>query len=90
MINELIRSSALKPGDTIGFYSPSSPTTSSAPKRFQRAEVYLERKGFRLLAGNLTGKSAGYRSGKIVERAEELNDLIRNPKVRCIMSTIGG
>ncbi len=87
---EVIKPPLLKPGDTIAFYSPSSPATAFAPKRFQRAKDYLESKGFRLLAGSLTGKSAGYRSGTIMERAEELNDLIRNPDVRCIMSTIGG
>ncbi|HAS3151713.1 TPA: LD-carboxypeptidase, partial [Vibrio cholerae] len=38
----------------------------------------------------LTGKSDYYRSGSIRERAEELNQLIRDPNVRCIMSTIGG
>ncbi|MGQ0421130.1 LD-carboxypeptidase [Bacillus sp. HC-Mk] len=31
-----------------------------------------------------------YRSGSIQERAEELNVLIRNPNISCIMSTIGG
>ena len=87
---EVIKPVLLKLGDTIGFYSPSSPATAFAPKRFKRAKAYLEGKGFRLLAGSLTGKSAGYRSGTIAERAEELNALIRNPDVRCIMSTIGG
>ena len=28
--------------------------------------------------------------GSILERAQELNALIRDPEVRCIMSTIGG
>ncbi|MCP5098223.1 MAG: hypothetical protein GY943_21960 [Chloroflexi bacterium] len=86
----MIKPQRLKPGDTIAFYSPSSPATAFAPKRFKRAKAYLESKGFQLLAGNLTGKSAGYRSGTIKERVKELNDLIRNPEVRCIMSTIGG
>lgn len=87
---EMIRPELLKPGDTIAFYSPSSPATAFAPKRYERAKAYLEGKGFQLLAGNLTGKIAAYRSGTIVDRAKELNDLIHNPDVRCIMSTIGG
>ena len=87
MMPELIKPRLLKQGDTIGFYSPSSPATAFAPKRFEHAKTYLQSKGFNLLAGNLTGKSAGYRSGTIVER---VNELIRNPEVRCIMSTIGG
>lgn len=80
----------LKQGDTIGIFSPSSPITCFCPKRFERAKKYLEGKGFKILEGNLTGKSDFYRSGSIRERAEELNALIRNPKVKCIMSTIGG
>lgn len=31
-----------------------------------------------------------YSCPKRFERAEELNELIRNPEVKCIMSTIGG
>ena len=81
---------SLNIGDKIGFFSPSSPATAFAPNRFKRAKLYLESKGFELVAGNLTGISDSYRSGSIQERAEELNTLIRDPSVRCIMSTIGG
>ncbi|EHU4913452.1 LD-carboxypeptidase [Vibrio vulnificus] len=81
---------SLKPGDTIGFFSPSSPATHFAPERFARAKLYVEKRGYQLKAGSLTGKSDTYRSGSIAERVEELNALIRAPEVRCIMSTIGG
>lgn len=81
---------SLKKGDYIGIFSPSSPITCACPKRFERGKKYLESKGFKILEGNLTGKSDFYRSGSIRERAEELNALIRDPKVKCIMSTIGG
>lgn len=80
----------LKIGDSIGIFSPSSPITYSCPKRFKRAKEYLESKGFNIIEGKLTGKCDFYRSGSIRERAEELNDLIRNPDIKCIMSTIGG
>ncbi|MGE7861079.1 S66 family peptidase [Bacillus mobilis] len=80
----------LKYGDTIGIYSPSSPATYTSPKRFKRAKSYLQQKGFHILEGSLTGRYDYYRSGSIQERAEELNALIRNPNVSCIMSTIGG
>jgi len=81
---------ALKKGDTIGFFSPSTPATTFAFKRFERAKNFLISKGFKLQAGSLTGLSDHYRSGSIKERAEELNSLIRDPKVRCIMATMGG
>lgn len=80
----------LKMGDKIGIYSPSSPITHSSPMRYERAKNYLEAKGFEIIEGILTGKRDFYRSGTIRERAEELNALIRNPEIRCIMSTIGG
>ena len=86
----MIRPKPLKKGDKIGFFSPSSPATFFAPNRFQRAKTYLEKKGFELVEGNLTGLSDSYRSGSIKDRAEELNKLIRDPEVLCIMSTIGG
>jgi muramoyltetrapeptide carboxypeptidase LdcA involved in peptidoglycan recycling len=86
----LILPKPLQLGDTIGYFSPSSPATAFAPKRFQRALSFLTDKGFKLQAGKLTGLSDHYRSGSIIERAEELNELIRDPKVRCIISTIGG
>lgn len=80
----------LKTGDTIGFFSPSTPITAICPKRFNRSKEFLINKGFRLKAGSLTGKNDYYRAGSIKERAEELNELIRDSEVRCIVSTIGG
>lgn len=80
----------LKKGDAIGIFSPSTPITAFTPKRFKRGVRYLENKGFKIIEGSLTGKSDFYRSGSIKERAEELNELIRNKEVKCIMSTIGG
>ncbi|MEG1255581.1 S66 peptidase family protein [Clostridium sp.] len=80
----------LKLGDSIGIFSSSSPITYTVPMRYKRGKEFLESKGFNIVEGSLTGKSDYYRSGSIKERAEELNELIRNPNVRCIMSTIGG
>jgi len=80
----------LKQNDTIGFFSPSTPITAFCPKRFERAASFLEEKGFVLKPGALTGKKDAYRSGSITDRAAELNALIRDPQVRCIISTIGG
>jgi len=80
----------LKRGDTIGFFSPSTPITALCPNRFNRSKEFLENKGFKLKAGILTDKKDFYRSGSIKDRAEELNQLIRDPEVRCIISTIGG
>lgn len=80
----------LKPGDTIAVFSPSSPATATAPSRYLRGKEYLQSRGFHFMEGKLTGKTDCYRSGSIIERAEEFNELIRNPDVKCIISAIGG
>ncbi|MGL5813303.1 MAG: S66 family peptidase [Aeromonas sp.] len=86
----LLKPTGLQPGDTIGFFSPSSAATAWAPHRFERAKAYLTAQGFRLKAGSLTGAQDHWRSGTIAARADELNALIRAPEVRAIMSVIGG
>ncbi|CAM5221120.1 Muramoyltetrapeptide carboxypeptidase LdcA involved in peptidoglycan recycling OS=Ureibacillus acetophenoni OX=614649 GN=SAMN05877842_113124 PE=3 SV=1 [Ureibacillus acetophenoni] len=80
----------LKKGDKIGIYSPSSPATVWAYERFVRAKDFLEEKGFIIVEGKLTGQSEEYRSGTPKERAEELNELLRDPDIKMVMSTIGG
>lgn len=80
----------LNKGDTIAVFSPSSPATVYAKKRYERAKEFIKSKGFRVKEGKLTGKSDGYRSGTIKERAEEFNELLYDSEVKCIISAIGG
>jgi muramoyltetrapeptide carboxypeptidase LdcA involved in peptidoglycan recycling len=80
----------LEPGQTIGFFSPSSAVTAWAPRRTERGIRFLESRGFRVRAGSLTGARDAWRSGSAEARAGELNALLRDPEVRCVMSTIGG
>lgn len=80
----------LNVGDSIAVFSPSSPATATAQKRYLRGKRYLEQKGFKVVEGALTGKRDFYRSGSIKERADELNSLIHNKEVKCIMAAIGG
>ncbi|QKJ88814.1 LD-carboxypeptidase [Paramixta manurensis] len=80
----------LQPGDTIALFSPSSPATAFAPNRYTRAKHFIHAQGYQIKEGKLTGKSAGWRSGTIKQRADEFNQLLHDPNVRCIMSTIGG
>ncbi|WP_100065355.1 S66 family peptidase [Miniphocaeibacter massiliensis] len=80
----------LKIGDSIGIFSPSNPGIYKNPKRYKRGKEFLENKGFKVVEGKLSNKHDYYRSGSIEERAEELNELIRNPEIKFIMSSIGG
>ena len=80
----------LRPGDTIGIFSPSTPATAWVARRTTLAEDFLIGRGFRIRRGALWGRGAGYRSGSIHDRAAELNALIRDPDVNCVMAAGGG
>lgn len=80
----------LSPGDKIGIFSPSTPATYLYQDRYHRAFKFISDKGFEVKCGSLTEKTDYYRSGSIQERANELNELIYDPDVKCIISTIGG
>lgn len=80
----------LQGGDKIGIFSSSVPATSTAKLRYDRGKEFLQAKGFIIIEGNLTGKQDGYRSGTPKERAEEFNQLLRDPSIKIIMSSIGG
>lgn len=86
----MILADQLHKGDCIAVFSPSSPATVTAQKRYLRGKQYLEDKGFKVIEGSLSGKRDAYRSGSIKERADELNELIHNQDVKCIMAAIGG
>lgn len=80
----------LTKGDTIGVFSSSYPITATAPETTKRAIDFLTEKGYKIKKGRLFGKSDFYRSGTIKERADELNELIYDKNVKCIMGAIGG
>ena len=82
--------SSLKAGDTIGVFSPSAPATAWIPERTRLAVRFLEDRGFQVRLGALAGRREAYRSGTIRERADELNELIRDPAVKCLMAAAGG
>lgn len=80
----------LKKGEGIGVFSPSMAGTEFAKERYQKGKQYLIDKGYKIIEGDLVGKSDFYRSGSIKERADEFNSLLHNPDVKCIMASIGG
>lgn len=88
----LIRPKALKPGDTLGIFTPSSPAYKDNEELFSNGVRNLERLGFKVKLGHLTAQRSeqGYRSGSGKERADEFMKLIRDPEVSGLISTIGG
>lgn len=80
----------LKPGGTIGIFSPSYPITAISPRAAENAVEFIESNGCKVKKGSLWGKNSFYRSGSARERAAEFNELLRDPEVDCLMASIGG
>lgn len=83
---------ALRPGDTIGVLTPSSPSYTANEELFANGVANLERLGLKVKLGSLTEKrgSQGFRSGTAEERAKEFMDLILDDQVHGMITTIGG
>ena len=92
MHREPLKPKRLKLGDAIGIFTPSSPAYTSCEGLFLNGIKNLEACGFKTVQGRVTAqrKAQGYRSASPQERAEEFMELILDPKVHGLMSTIGG
>src|SRR5690349_10972812 len=84
----IIKPRALKKGDLIGIVAPASPP-SSTQKIFKGAE-YLERLGYRVQRGKNVEKIYGYLAGTDMERAEDINDMFKDPAIKAIIAVRGG
>lgn len=89
-MSTIIKPTALQRGDTIGIITPSFPAPHHFPERYERGIDQLKRMGFFVREGKCTYRTEGYRSASIKERASEFNDLLRDPDIKAIISTIGG
>lgn len=77
----------LKPGDTVGLVSPAG---KIHPDVVQNAERYLAESGFSTLVGKHALDSWHQFAGEDEFRAEDFNEMLRNPKVKAIWCTRGG
>ena len=86
----MIKPKVLKKGDTIGLVSPSSALAGLLPHKFEMGIKALENMGFKVKVGKNALKTTGYTAGTAEERAEDLNDMFKDPEVSAIMAMIGG
>jgi muramoyltetrapeptide carboxypeptidase LdcA involved in peptidoglycan recycling len=89
---KVLRPPALRPGDTIGVFTPSLPAPVLFREKYQHGICVLERLGFRVVEGEVTMSrtTQGYRSGSPEARARELMALIVDPTVKGLIATMGG
>ena len=78
---------ALKPGDTIGLITPSSPMM---PGRLESGILYLEQKGFKVKVGNHVHDAHRFLAGSDEHRAKDIMNFFMDEEVKVIMATGGG
>lgn len=88
----LVRPPALRPGDVIGVFTPSSPAHVWFREKYLHGVAQLRALGFGVRQGALTAAAThqGYRSGSPRARADEVMELVLDPGVHGLMATIGG
>jgi len=84
----LLKPQCLKRGDLIGLVSPAS--TPAPREKIERSVRYLEGLGYRTTVGLNAEAQHGYLAGTDQQRAEDINNLIRNPRVKAIFALRGG
>jgi muramoyltetrapeptide carboxypeptidase len=77
----------LKPGDTIGIVSTSSPTTKEAVQKMSATFAAL---GYRVKTGEHVFDSVGFMAGLPETRVFDFNKMLRDCDIRMIMTATGG
>jgi muramoyltetrapeptide carboxypeptidase len=84
----LLKPKRIKRGDLIGVVAPASPALDRS--RIHQGIHYLEGLGYHVLPGKHLEAATGFLAGSDAQRAQDLNDMIRNPRVRAIIGLRGG
>jgi muramoyltetrapeptide carboxypeptidase len=84
----VLRPPRLKPGDTIGLFSPSSATYERAP--FERAGELLAALGFQAREAPNARARRGQHAGSAAQRADDINGLMADPSVHGLLAITGG
>ncbi|PBC66230.1 muramoyltetrapeptide carboxypeptidase LdcA involved in peptidoglycan recycling [Streptomyces sp. TLI_235] len=85
-MSALVQPPRLCPGDVVAVATPSG--SVAVDRRLRRGVEALRARGYRVEVGPLAGRPGGA-SGR-VERVTELNGFLRDPRVRCVVMSMGG
>ncbi|ABK62639.1 S66 peptidase family protein [Clostridium novyi] len=77
----------LKPGDTIGLVSPSSPEN---PDKIKESIAFLKEQGFKIKEGKHLYDKRGYLAGTDKNRAEDFMNMFLDDEVSMILCVRGG
>lgn len=82
-----IKPKILKPGATIGVFTPSAPVDR---ENFEKGIDFLKQSGFKLKLGANALKVTGYLAGTDEERVSDLHSLFLDPAIDAIFCSSGG
>lgn len=86
----MIKPAKIKRGDTIGIIAPSGPIIDKKIEELERAREIVEKDGFKVkYSKNLFSNTNGY-SSTAKEKAEDINEMFRDKKVKMIWCAKGG
>lgn len=85
----MIKPDALKKGDTIGVVAPASPTKNISDA-VEKSKVVLEKQGFKVILGQSCYKQLGYLAGTDEIRANDINEMFSDKKIKGIFCLRGG
>jgi muramoyltetrapeptide carboxypeptidase len=84
----VLRAPRLRPGDTIGLFSPSRATHERAP--FEIAAETLAALGFKVREAPNARARRGHHAGSAEQRAADIHGLIADPGVHGLLAVTGG
>ncbi|MCI0697794.1 LD-carboxypeptidase [candidate division KSB1 bacterium] len=84
---KLLKPPRLRSGDLIGVVAPASPMKHD---RLDNGIRYLENLGYRVKLGKHVYHETGYLAGCDAARADDINKMFRDPKVKAIFCVRGG
>lgn len=85
-----MRADKLKPGDELRIISPSRSLSLIDAQQRKIAKEQLERLGFRISISTNSFETDDFVSSSIDSRIEDLHEAFLDPKVKGILTTIGG
>jgi muramoyltetrapeptide carboxypeptidase len=88
MTMAIIKPAALTKGDLIGIVAPASPPSIS--EKITKGAEYLERLGYRVTLGKNVSNAYGYLAGTDQDRADDINAMFADKKVKAIIAVRGG
>jgi muramoyltetrapeptide carboxypeptidase len=85
---DIIKAEKLRPGDTIGIISPSSPVSERG--KLDGGVSYFESKGYRVKVGKNVMKERGYLAGTDEERVDDIHSMFHDDNVKLVICLRGG